>query len=214
MRTFWAAASLAIGTALAAGPGASLAAPVPPDQVVKETTAKLQAEISKREQEFRANPRKLYAYVDQVIVPKFDQRYIAQMILARHWKTASDAQRKRFEAAFKSMLVNSYADALVEYHNDVQAEFLPLRMAPEATEVTVQSRLVRNGGKPPVGIGFKMKLREGEWRVVDIVIENLSLITSFRSQINSEIKRSSLDAVIEKLEAGQTIAPAQQPKAG
>jgi phospholipid transport system substrate-binding protein len=158
MRIFWTAASLVIGAALAAGPAASLAAPVPPDQVVKETTGKLQAEIGKREKEFRANPARLYAFVDQVIVPKFDQEYIAKLMLARNWKTASDDQRKRFQAAFKNMLVNSYADALVEYHNDVQAEFLPLRMAPEATDVTVQSRLIRNGGKPPVGIGFKMRL--------------------------------------------------------
>jgi phospholipid transport system substrate-binding protein len=211
MRTFWAAATLAV-VALAAQ-GAALAAPVPPDEVVKETTAKLQNEISKREKEFRADPNKLYAYVDQVIVPKFDQRYIAQLILARHWKSASDEQRKRFEAAFKKMLVNSYADALVEYHDDVKAEFMPLRMEPGATETTVQSKLIRASGKPPVPIGFKMRLKDGEWKVHDIVIENLSLIQSFRGQINSEIKRTSLDAVIQKLEAGQTIDPTKQAPA-
>ena len=207
------AACLVVGAALSAAPAATLAAPVPPDEVVKETTSKLQNEISQREKEFRADPKKLYAYVDQVIVPKFDQPYIAQMILARHWKGASEEQRKRFENAFKRMLVNSYADALVEYHNEVKAEFQPLRMEPDATQVTVQSRLIRASGKPPLPIGFKMRLKDGEWRVWDIVIENLSLIQSFRGQVNSEIKRSSLDAVIQKLEAGQTIAPTpQQPQ--
>lgn len=183
------------------------AAPTPPDEVVKETTTKLQNEISSREKEFRADKKKLYAYVDQVIVPKFDSRYIAQLILARHWKTASDDQRTRFEKAFKVMLVNSYADALVEYNSQVKAEWQPLRMAPDAKDVTVQSKLVRQGGKPPVPIGFAMRLRDGEWKVYDIIIENLSLITSFRSQINSEIKKTSLDAVIAKLEGGQAIAP-------
>lgn len=203
MRTLW-AACLAV---LLAAP-AAVAAPKPPDEVVKATTEQLQGEISKREKEFRADKRKLYAFVDKVIVPKFDSRYIAQLILARHWKSASEDQRKRFETAFKNMLVNSYADALVEYHNDVKAEWQPLRMAPDAKDVTVQSRLIRNSGKPPVPIGFAMRLKDDEWKVYDIIIENLSLITSFRSQVNSEIKRTSLDALIHKLEAGQTIVPA------
>lgn len=202
--------AIALAAAVSFALPAAFAAPKPPDEVVRETTARLQNEISAREKEFRADKRKLYAFVNQTIVPQFDSRYIAQLILARHWKTASDDQRQRFEAAFKSMLVNSYADALVEYNSSVKAEWLPLRMAPDAKDVTVQSKLVREGGKPPVPIGFAMRLKDGEWKVYDIIIENLSLITSFRSQINAEIKRSSLDALIQKLEAGQTLDPTKK----
>jgi phospholipid transport system substrate-binding protein len=201
--------SLVLAAALALAPAARAADPVPPDQVVKETTDRLQKEIGAHEKEFKADPKKLYAFVDQVIVPKFDTRYIAQLILARNWKGASEAQRTRFEAAFKNMLVHSYADALVEYHNAVKAEWQPVRMAPGATDVTVQSKLVRENGKPPLPIGFAMRLKDNEWKVYDIVIENLSLVTSFRSQINSEIKRTDLESVIKKLEAGQTIEPAK-----
>lgn len=205
MGKFWLAGLAGVAAALFAA--SAVAAPVPPDEVVKETTSRLQNEIHKREKEFRADPQKLYAFVDQVIVPKFDSRYIAQLILARHWKTATEDQRARFERAFKNMLVNSYADALVEYHNSVKAEWQPLRMAPDAKDVTVQSKLLRSNGKPPLPIGFAMRLKGDEWKVYDIIIENLSLITSFRSQINSEIKRTGLDALIQKLEAGQTIVP-------
>jgi phospholipid transport system substrate-binding protein len=186
--------------------GAALAAPTPPDEIVKKTTAELQAEIGKREKEFRARPEKLYAYVEQVIVPRFDTRYIAQLILARHWRVANDDQRARFEVAFKKMLVNSYANALLDHFDSVKAEWQPLRMASDATDVTVQSRLLRDG-KPPLPIGFAMRLKDGEWKVYDIVVENLSLVTSFRSQINSEVKRIGLDALIQKLEAGQKLEP-------
>lgn len=204
---------LAGAAVLFAATATAMAAPVPPDEVVKETTSLLQSEINKREKEFRADPNKLYAFVDQVIVPKFDSRYIAQLILARHWKTASDDQRKRFETAFKTMLVHSYANALVEYHNSIKAEWQPLRMAPDAKDVTVQSKLVRTNGKPPLPIGFAMRLKDGEWKVYDIIIENLSLIQSFRGQIGSEIKRTSLDALIQKLEAGQTLDPTKPASA-
>ena len=192
--------------ALAAVSTAS-ATPVPPDEVVKTTTERLQKEIGAREKEFKADQTRLYAFVDEVIVPKFDTKYIAQLILARHWKAASADQRTRFQAAFKDMLVHSYANALVEYHSSVKAEWQPLRMAPDATDVTVNSRLVRGNGKPPLPIGFAMRLKDGEWKVYDIVIENLSLVTSFRSQINSEIKRTSLDALIQRLESGQKLEP-------
>jgi phospholipid transport system substrate-binding protein len=197
--------------ALACLPGAPAhaAAPPPPDEVVRTATERLQQEIGAREKEFRADPDKLYAFVDEVIVPKFDTKYIAQLILARHWKQASDEQRRRFQAAFKDMLVHSYANALVEYHTQVKAEWQPLRMAKDATDVTVNSRLLREG-KPPLPIGFAMRLKDGEWKVYDIVIENLSLVQSFRGQINSEIKRTSLDALIQRLESGQKLEPETQ----
>ena len=205
---------IAAFTLLAAFPAAS-AAPAPPDEVVKTTTELLQKEIAAREKEFKADQKKLYAFVDEVIVPKFDTKYIAQLILARHWKAASEDQRKRFQAAFKDMLVRSYANALVEYHSSVKPEWQPLRMAPDATDITVNSRLLRGNGKPPLPLGFAMRLKDGEWKVYDIVIENLSLVTSFRSQINSEIKRTSLDALILRLESGQKLEPeAGQPKSG
>jgi len=199
-------AAFAVLAALVALPVAT-AAPVPPDEVVKTTTERLQKEIAAREKEFKADPKKLYAFVDDVIVPKFDTKYIAQLILARHWKVASNDQRTRFQAAFKDMLVHSYANALVDYHSSVKAEWQPLRMAPDATDITVNSRLLRENGKPPLPIGFAMRLKDGEWKVYDIVIENLSLVTSFRSQINSEIKRTSLDALIVRLESGQKLEP-------
>jgi len=190
------------------------AAPVPPDEVVKTTTERLQKEIAAREKEFKADQGKLYAFVDDVIVPKFDTKYIAQLILARHWKSASEDQRKRFQAAFKDMLVHSYANALVEYHTQVKAEWQPLRMAPDATDVTVQSRLVRGNGKPPLPIGFSMRLKDDQWKVYDIVVENLSLVQSFRSQMSSEIKRTSLDALIQRLESGQKVEPEAEKKSG
>ena len=208
-RASWVAAFAALACLLGA-PAHAADAPQPPDEVVKTTTERLQKEIAAREKEFRADQTKLYAFVDEVIVPKFDTKYIAQLILARHWKQASDEQRKRFQAAFKDMLVHSYANALVEYHTQVKAEWQPLRMAKDATDVTVNSRLIREG-KPPLPIGFAMRLKDGEWKVYDIVIENLSLVTSFRSQINSEIRRTGLDALIQRLESGQKLEPETQP---
>lgn len=183
------------------------AAPTPPDELVRKVADEVQAGIARNQKEFKADSGKLYAYVEKTLVPVFDTRYIAQLILARNWKAATDDQRKRFEVAFKDMLIRTYANALIEYHDSVKAEWQPLRAAPDATDVTVQSKVIRSGGKPPLPVGFAMRLKDDQWKVYDIVVENLSLVTSFRGQVNSEIKRSSLDALIQKLESGQGLAP-------
>lgn len=198
------------GLLLALGTGSAAASVTPPDEVVKKATADLQTVIGQRQAEFRADPKKLYAVMEQMVVPHFDVKYIAQLILARNWKDASEDQRKRFEVAFKNMLMRSYADALVEYHNAVKTEWQPLRMAPEAKNVTVHSKLLRQDG-PPLPLGFAMRLKDGQWKVYDIIIENLSLVTNFRSQVNSAVKQQGLDGLIQRLERGEALAA---PKTG
>lgn len=204
MRSNW---KVTLGTIAALTLGSAFAAPVPPDEVVKSTTAQLQEVIKKRQVEFRKDPQKLYDAMETMVVPRFDIKYIAQLILARHWRGASEEQRGRFQTAFKNMLIRTYATAMVDNADSIEAEWLPLRMADGDKEVTVGSKLLRPG-KPPVPIGFAMRLTGDEWKIYDIVIENLSLVQNFRSQVSSEIKRSNLDAVIEKLEKGDNVAAA------
>ncbi len=202
MRSHWLST---LGTIAVLTLSSASAAPVPPDEVVKTTTAQLQQVIQKRRAEFRKDPQKLYDVMETMVVPRFDIKYIAQLILARNWRGASDQQRGRFEAAFKNMLIRTYATAMVDNADSVEAEWLPLRMADGDKDVTVDSKLLRPG-KPPVPIGFAMRLTGDDWKIYDIVIENLSLVQNFRSQVSSEIKRSNLDAVIEKLEKGDSVA--------
>ncbi len=176
----------------------------PPDQVVRQATDKLSQEIRKRHDEFKAKPAVFYAVVEDLVVPKFDQRYIAQLVMGRDWRNATEPQRTRFTEAFKNQLIRSYADALLEYNDQIRADWLPLRMAPDATDATVKSTLIRQNA-PPVAIGFSLRLRDEGWKIYDITVENISLISSFRGQANSEIKASGIDGFIEKLESGQFI---------
>lgn len=181
------------------------AAPKPPDQVVQDATTQLQQLLHDNHDKYKADSKLFYKVVNDVVVPHFDVRYIAQLVLARNWKTATDDQRSRFQNAFRDMLIRSYANALLEYHDSVKAEWKPLRMAADATDVTVSSNLLRDG-KQPVPIGFAMRLTGDDWKIYDITIENISLITNFRSQFAAEIKKNGLDSVITRMETGQYAA--------
>jgi phospholipid transport system substrate-binding protein len=175
---------------------------VPPDQVVKQTTSMLQDLIAKNHDAYTADQDGFYKVVDDVVVPHFDMPFIARLVLARNWRGATDDEKQRFQVAFKNMLIRSYANAMLQYHDSVKAEWKPLRMAPDTDDVIVNSDLLRDG-KQPVDVGFAMHLVGKEWKIYDITVENISLATNFRGQLTEEIKRTSLDSVIQRMESGE-----------
>lgn len=192
---------------LALGMVTAQAAPQAPDEAVKETTEKMRALISANYAAYKADHAKFNAVVDEVLVPRFDVRYIAQLVLGRNWKAATPDQRTRFANAFKNSLIRNYADALLENYDTVEAKFQPLRLAGGETEATVKCELTRKNGRP-IALGFAMRQVDNEWKVYDVIIENLSLVTNFRSQFNEEIKKNGLDALIAKIESGEAVKQA------
>lgn len=188
--------------ALGLGLSAHAAAMVPPDQLVKSVTDELRAEIAEHQAEYKAEPDKLSALIDKKVVPHFDVPRISRLVLGLHGRGASAEQIERFGNAFKNMLFRSYATALVDYHDSVKIEWKPLRLADDATRATVQSTLIRKDA-PAVPVGFVMHKTDSGWKVFDITVENISLVNNFRAQLNGEISKNGLDAVIQKLEGGE-----------
>lgn len=193
---------LFLSVALLLGVHHAHAQPQKPDVVLKDTTEKMRDLIRQNHKEYAADKKKFYEVVDDVLVPVFDVRYIAQLTLGKNWRTASEAQRNRFAEAFKTSLIRTYADALLANYDSVEAKYEPLRMPANATDVTVRVQLMRANVKKPVAMAFAMRETDSQWKIYDVIIENLSLITNFRSQFTSEIKKFGLDALITKMEAG------------
>lgn len=182
------------------------ATPVAPDDVVKKTTADLQKMIRDNVAAYKAELPRFYADVDALVTPNFDLPYIARSVLARHWKTATPEQRERFTTAFKDMIIRSYANAMLDYHDDVEPEWQPLRMADGATEASVHS-LVKSSDSDPIAVSFQMHMKDGAWKIYDIVIENISVVQNFRSQFYPQVKSLGLEAVIAKMESGEIKPP-------
>ena len=204
MKNFWLPLLLVLGLSTAHAATA-------PDLVVKEGTDKMRALISANHVAYKANKPKFYAAVDEVLVPLFDVRYISQLVLGKSWKTATEAQRSRFQNAFKSALIRNYADALLENYDLVEVSFQPVRLTPDATDATVKCTLTRKNG-PPVQLAFAMREVGGAWKIYDTTIENLSLVTSIRSQYAVEVKKNGLEALIQRVEAGQVQVAAEPGK--
>lgn len=192
--------------------GAALAADAP-DAKLKTTVDQFMALLKQHSAEYRADSNKLYKAVDDVVVPRFDVPFIAQLVLGLNWRNASADQRTRFADAFKNMLMRAYANGMLDNYDSVKVDWQPVRMAQNADNAQVNSVLTRNDGRTYT-IGFKLRLINDDWKIYDIIIENISLVTNFRTQLNSEIKRTSLDDVIARMEKGEFQTAAPQVKNG
>lgn len=191
--------ALALGFAAAQADTAPAQAP---DVALKATTDQIRGLIKTHYAEYKADQGKYYKAVDEVVVPRFDVEGIAKLVLGANYRAATPDQRERFAKAFKNMLVGSYANAMLDNYNSVNINWMPPRMAPNATDAAVNTSLTRDNGQS-YAIGFRVHVVDGDWKIYDIAVENVSLVLNFRTQINSEIKRTSLDDVITRMESGQ-----------
>ncbi len=174
-----------------------------PGQVVRDATEKIQAAIKQHHADYAKDKARFYAIVDELVTPAFDAPYIAQITLGRAWRTATPDQRARFQAAFKGTLIRAYSDALLENADTSHVDWV--RDAVNGDTASLHANVIRASG-PPVAFAFELhKTTAGDWRAYDIAVEGVSLITNFRSQFAAQIKQGGLDALIARLEKGESI---------
>lgn len=193
----WLTAALALGCVNVLF-GFARADTLPPDQMVRTTATETLATIRQQGEAFSQNPTPLYQLIEERLVPHFDVNLISRQVLGQHWSRANPEQRTRFSAAFRRMLVRTYAKALLAFREDA-LEWQPVNLAPGATEALVKSTITR-AGAPPLVISYKMHLEASRWLVYDVTIDGVSFVTNYRGIFNSEIRRNSLDAIIKRME--------------
>ena len=175
------------------------AADASPNDLVTSAIDELAVALDGRKQDLEQDRAALHALIDDILLPRFDRKYAAQLVLAQHWRSATEQQRERFIAAFYGAMVRKYADGVLEFEQD-RIEVLPYRGDPSKKRTLVRT-IVRldDGSKVPVNYG--LVARNTGWMMFDVTIEGVSYIRNFRAELDSEIRSSSLDAVIERLES-------------
>lgn len=169
-----------------------------PNDVIQVAADELAAGLEGRKEELSANRGELYAMIDKILLPRFDRRYAAQLVLGKHWRTAGAEQRDRFIDAFYSSLLRKYADGVLEYNQD-KVQILPFRGDDSKPRTTVKTNVTLDDGtKVPVNYGLVK--RDSGWLMFDVTIEGISYVRNFRTELNAEIQATGLDAVITRLE--------------
>jgi phospholipid transport system substrate-binding protein len=167
-----------------------------PQQVIQNISEQLRQRL--QDKAFTRDFAQVTRFVDGVIQPHADFDVIAPLVLGKHWKTAATAERERFKHEFRTLLVRSYSRAFVEYHNWT-LRFQPSDADAGGKKVVVKSEVLQPGQKP-VQVNYRMFQGKGGWKVYDIIIEGVSLVTNYRSSFSEDIqKKGSLAALIDSL---------------
>ncbi len=175
-----------------------------PNLVIEESVALLTEKLDGRQEQLAENRAELYKIIDDILLPRFDRRFAAQVVLAKHWRTATKEQQNRFIEAFYQALVRKYADGVLEFDPDA-ITVLPYRGDEEKQRTRVRSTVDLDDGSK-VSVDYELVKRSAGWLVFNVVIEGVSYVRNFRAELDSEIRETSLDAVIARLEGEAGIS--------
>ncbi|MDX1405914.1 MAG: ABC transporter substrate-binding protein [Woeseiaceae bacterium] len=179
-----------------------------PNDVVQSAADELAAALDGRKDKLAADRDALYAVIDKILMPRFDRRYAAQLVLGRHWRTASDTERNEFIEAFYASLVRKYGDGVLDYEQD-KLEILPYRGDDTQPRTTVKTFVyLDDGTKVPVNYGLVK--RDSGWMMFDVTIEGISYVRNFRTELNAEIQANGLRSVIDRLNGERATTSSAQ----
>ncbi len=186
-----------------------LAAPVraaelaAPQLAIENASNKLKEKL--QDKAFSKDFQKITVFVEDVIYPHVDFNRMSSLVLGKLWRTASAEEKQGFKKEFQTLLVRTYSRAFLEF-KDWSVRFLPLDIKNGEKKVIVKTEILQPGIQPRA-VNYRMLLSKGEWKVYDIIVEGVSLVTNYRTSFKNEVKRSgSLQAVIDQLAKRNTEA--------
>ena len=169
----------------------------PAMQVVEETATQVIDRIRSEKQELDAHPEKIYELVDELVIPRFDFISMSKWVLGKNWRKADEQQRSRFTDEFKTLLIRTYAKALLEY-SEQEVRYLSEESSPKSNLVVVRTEIARPGSIS-VPINYRMHISDGSWKVVDVAVDGVSLVSTYRGEFTSHIRKNGIENLIAKL---------------
>lgn len=179
-----------------------------PVAVVRQASQQILDVLDKNSGKLADNPELAQKLVKQYLLPHWDFDFTSQLVLGRTWRTATPKQREEFKQAFLHYLTATYAKGISGFH-DAKVQVLPFRGDTSQQYVTVQTR-VEAQGHEPVEVDYVMRKTDGGWKAFDVKIAGVSYVQTYRNEFQSEIRRTSLDALIKRLENTQAKSAASQ----
>ena len=167
-----------------------------PQVLVRDTSSRMLAALRDEKEAIAADAGYLYELVAEIVLPYFDFRRMSQWVLGRNWRTATESQRAQFVEQFRILLVRTYGSALSEYA-DEKIIYLPFAGAGDARTVTVRTEIEQVG--TPIPISYSMYRSPDGWKVYDVAISGVSLVTNYRSTFGSIIREEGMDSLIRQM---------------
>lgn len=168
-----------------------------PEALIRNTVDEVLTVIRQDKDIKAGNKEKVNALVDEKVLPHFNFAHMTRLAVGKYWRKATPEQKKVLEIEFRNLLVRTYTNAFTTYQ-DQEVEVKPLSMASDATDVTVKTS-INNKSKPPTYVNYDMEKTARGWKVYDLSIEGVSLVTNYRGTFAEQIQRNGIDGLIKTL---------------
>jgi phospholipid transport system substrate-binding protein len=171
-----------------------------PGEFIDQMTHTLWQALESKREHFRQDPKALKAYVEKSVLPYVAVEKMARYAMGKFWRQATPEQQQRFVVAFKDMLLRSYANTLLNLRIEkMQVEkVIPNKRGRYQVEQLVKRS---NGAEAKVIYRVYWDKKAQQWKVYDVVAENVSLLLNYRKVITSELQKKGIDQVIAEMEA-------------
>ena len=180
-------------------PGA-LAQQMAPDALVKSVTDEV-LDIIRKDKDIKAgSTKRAIELVEQKVLPHFNFARMTALAVGKDWRQATPEQQKVLTVEFRDLLVRTYSNALIAYKNET-VDYRPFKMQPGETDVTVRTQIHQAGARQPITLDYSLEKNGNAWKVYDVVVAGVSLVTNYRSSFATEIRNGGIDGLIKTLKA-------------
>jgi len=197
MKTYFRAVAL-LAAGLLAFPVSSWAVEVAPDVLVRNTTQEVIA-IIKQDKDIQAGQtKKILNLVEAKVLPHFNFTRMTRLAVGKNWPKATPEQQQELVKEFRTLLVRTYSGALTSFRDQV-IEVKPLKMQAGDTDTTVKTQVIQTGGQQPITIDYNMEKIADGWKVYDVTVGGVSLVTNYRGSFETQIRQGGVDGLVKTL---------------
>ncbi len=170
-----------------------------PDALIQRVTEEVLEIVRKDKDIQNGSTQKVVDLAEKKVLPHFNFQHMTALALGKEWRKASPQQQQQLTAEFKTLLVRTYSNALTGYRNQ-RIVYKPFKMNAGDTDVLVRTEVVQPGSKP-VQLDYSLEKQDSGWKVYDVVVAGISLVTNYRDQFGQEVRNGGIDGLIASIAA-------------
>ncbi|MFK5913547.1 MAG: ABC transporter substrate-binding protein [Woeseiaceae bacterium] len=177
-----------------------------PELMLSDATQKMLRSINENRDEIKRSPEKLKSLVEDLILPHLDFIAASKMVMGKYWRRAEKKQKIQFIRQFRLLLLRFYSSALSEYLNgstkilkEDLIHYFPIKLKDGDSAITVRAEIQPESGEP-IPMRYRMHLTKKGWKIYDVSVEGISMITTYKNNFASQFKSQGIDALIATLE--------------
>lgn len=181
-------------------PGSGHADAADPQVLVDSTIETLRAQVVAEQARIERDPAYAMDMVANTIEPHMDIKLAGRLVLGRHWINASETQRTGFVDGLRRLLLRVFALHIGNY-TDAEVTYTPTVFSGKAGQRAQVRTQVSRSGSPAVPVDYRLHRVDGTWKVYDVAIFGVSIVRTYHSTIDADIRERGLDSVIEQINA-------------